>query len=232
MSGPRCLALLGLCLFPAFVTTQAQEAVAPASGLYGEVRGTNYISPQGRFRVSIPVLPELGGRIHDTENVVTFTDDVSTHVSIACFPLDLSQRWERDTRGIRDYLAYFYGEFVFPDFARRFPGSATESAVFTAELLNGALLAFTLLPGGSAFEARGNVLEGLAAVPSVAKRGNMLFVQNECIFILSVELAERVTQRSSFNKTAAEENEMLRDRLIELAQRMQMPAPRPPTPRP
>lgn len=214
------------------VGASAQETVpAPAEGLYGQIRGTTYVSPEGRYRVTIPVLPELGGKVHDTENVVTFSDDVSMHLSIACFPLDLSQRWERDTRGIREYLGFFYGEFVFPDFAARFPEAATERALYTGDLLGGAMFVFTLLPGGSAFASRASVLDTPGAVPA-AKRGNLLFVQNDCIFILSMELAERVTQRSTFQKTADEENELLRERLLEFLQKMQITAPRPPTRRP
>ena len=220
------------CLVLAGAVAWGQEKAAPESlvngaGLYGQLRGTTYVAPEGRFRVTVPVLPELGGRITDTENVVTFSDDVSTHVSIACFPLDLSHKWERDTRGIRDYLGYFYGEFVFPDFARRFPDAATERALFSPDLLGGTMFVFTLLPGGSAFEGRSSVIEGAGTAPA-AKRGNALFVQNDCMFVLSIELAERVTQRSAFNKTADEENEILRTRLLELVQRMQIPTPRAP----
>jgi hypothetical protein len=218
----RHAALLALVITGAASIEAQDNNLVPAPGLYGQLRGTTYVAPENRFRIAVPVLPELGGRIDDTENVVTFSDEVSTHVSIACFPLDLSNKWERDTRGIREYLAFFYGEFVFPDFARRFPEAATERMLYTPDLHDGALFAFTLLPGGSAFEARSSVVDTPGSAPA-AKRGNLLFVHNDSILILSIELAERVTQRSAFNKTADEENEILRDRLIELAQRMQLP---------
>jgi hypothetical protein len=218
----RHAALLALVITGAPSIEAQDNSLVSAPGLYGQLRGTTYVAPENRFRIAVPVLPELGGRIDDTENVVTFSDEVSTHVSIACFPLDLSNKWERDTRGIREYLAFFYGELVFPDFARRFPEAATERMLYTPDLHDGALFAFTLLPGGSAFEARSSVLDTPGSAPA-AKRGNLLFVHNDSIFILSIELAERVTQRSAFHKTADEENDILRDRLIELAQRMQLP---------
>ncbi len=227
----RPAAVLCLVLALAGVTRAQEPLPAPAGGLYGQIRGTTYVAPEGRYRVAIPVLPELGGKVHDTENVVTFSDEVSTHVSIACFPLDLSQRWERDTRGIREYLGYFYTEFVFPDFAARFPEAATERALFTGDLFGGALFVFTLLPGGSAFGSRASVLESPDTVPA-AKRGNLLFVQQDCIFIVSMELAERVTQRSAFQKTADEENDLLRTRLLDLVQKLQVTLPRPPARRP
>lgn len=231
MTKLRHAAALSLLLAWSVVASAQETVAAPAEGLYGQIRGTTYVSPEGRYRVTIPVLPELGGKVHDTENVVTFSDDVSMHLSIACFPLDLSQRWERDTRGIRDYLGFFYGEFVFPDFAARFPEAATERALYTGDLLGGAMFVFTLLPGGSAFASRASVLDTPGAMPA-AKRGNLLFVQNDCIFILSMELSERVTQRSTFSKTADEENEILRERLLEFLQRMQITVPRTPARRP
>src|SRR5262245_26484487 len=94
----------------------AQDAPPPPASLYGKLTEGVYTSPGGIYRVTIPVLPELGGKVHDTENVVTFDDALNTHVSIACFPLDLSQKWELENRGARDYLAYFYTNFVLPDF--------------------------------------------------------------------------------------------------------------------
>ncbi|MDP2137646.1 MAG: hypothetical protein Q8J74_07310, partial [Candidatus Didemnitutus sp.] len=199
----------------------------PIRGLYGELKGSHYVAPENRYRIAVPVLPELGGHIFDTENVVTFSDDVSIYISIACFPLDMTTRWERDTRGIKEFLSYFFGQHVMPNFVQRFPGATNELSLFTPDIRDGALLVFTLLPGGSSFAAQGNVLDLPSAAPIVAKRGNLLFVQNDHIFILSTELAERVTQRSVFHKTPEEENEMLRTRLVELANRLHLPAPKP-----
>jgi hypothetical protein len=222
MRFPRCIALLTGSVLA--VATTAQEL--PATGLYGEFRNGHYISHAGHFRISVPVLAELGGKIFDTENVVTFTDEVSTHVSVAVFPLDLTNKWELETRGVKEFLAFFYAEHVLANFARRFAGVATERSVFTPELRNGALFVFTLLPGGSAFQSKATVVETPGAPLPAAKRGTLLFVERGSIFILSTELAERVTQSSAFQKSADEENEILRTRLIALAGRMQIPSPR------
>lgn len=203
----------------------------PIRGLYGELKGSNYLAPEGRYRIAVPVLPELGGHVYDTENVVTFSDDVSTYISIACFPLDMTNRWERDTRGIKEFLGYFFGLHVMPNFGQRFPGATNELSLFTPDIRDGALIVFTLLPGGSSFKAHSNALDLPSAAPAVAKRGNLLFVQNDNIFILSTELAERVTQRSVFHKTPEEENEILRARLVELANRIQLPIAKPKTKR-
>src|SRR5512137_2043659 len=82
--------------------------LAQAPALQGKVEGKRYVSPTGIFKVTIPVLPELGGDITDTPNVVTFQDDFNVHVSIAAFPQDATQRWENSTRGTKDYLIYFF----------------------------------------------------------------------------------------------------------------------------
>lgn len=229
MKLPRLIAFLPLaCGLTLALAAQEQ----PDTGLYGAMRNGHYTSAQGTFRVTVPVLPELGGRVTDTEAVVTFQDDFSTYISIACFPLDVSNKWELETREIRDYLAYFYSEHVFTNFQQRFPGAANERSVFTPDLRGGALFVFSLLPGGSAFADQAPLIDGAAAGAAVAKRGTLLFVENGCIFILSTELAERVTQRSAFRKSADDENEILRNRLVQLAGRLQVPAPKPPAKRP
>jgi hypothetical protein len=58
------------------------------------------------------VRPELGGAIHDTDNAVIFRDNFGTLVTVAAFKQDASQRWELSTRGIRDYVIYFFRNFV------------------------------------------------------------------------------------------------------------------------
>jgi hypothetical protein len=199
---------------------------SPASTLYGKVEGEVYTAPNGVYSVTIPVLPEFGGQVHDTENVVTFDDNVNTHASIACFPMDLTQKWDFESRGAREYLASFYAEFVLRDFQNRYPGTTAETTLFVPAFLDGSLLGFALLPGGSVFEGRDAIAGTPKGEPAVAKRGNLLFIKSGCIYVLSIELAERVTQRSVFIKKPAEEDEILRERLMKLAGRIRFPAPK------
>jgi hypothetical protein len=215
----RRLSLLPPLLLAAITLT------AQVPELKGRIEGDTYHSATGEFSLPIPVLRELGGTITDTENVVTFTDSYSTQISIACFPQDALQRWELDTRGRRDYLLYFFTDFVLADFNRRFPGSAIESARFVPELLEGSLITYALLPGGSHFEPKDGPL-GSPAKPVTAKRGTLLFVRNRHVFVLSTELAERATQRSTYAATPEQENARLTTRLTELAGRLVFPAPR------
>src|SRR5437868_10211504 len=126
-------------------------ACSQAQGLEGKVEGKTYVSPTGIFKVTIPVLPELGGDITDTPNVVTFQDDFNVHVSIAAFPQDATQRWEMSTRGLKDYLIYFFSNFVLADFKQVFQGVQIESAKYVPGMLDGALITSVLLPGGSMF---------------------------------------------------------------------------------
>ncbi len=220
-------------MFPAIAACSLLGAAvlsAHDAGLAGKIEGDTYVSPTGEFKVPVLVLPELGGTVTDTENVVTFHDDYNVHISIACFAQDAAQKWELDTRGRRDYLLYFFTEFVLADFQRRFPGSHIESARFLPELQDGALIAYSLLPGGSFFEDKNYVLSVPSGDPVIAKRGTMLFVRNRHIYILSTELAERATQRSSYRLTTEKEDSLLADRLVALVGRFTFTAAKPRAP--
>lgn len=207
-----CLLALSASLAPA--------ADTPEGVMVGRMEGEMYVSPTGEFKIPAPVLPELGGSITDTENVVTFSDNYNTHISIACFPQDASQKWEYETRGVRDYLLYFFTDFVLADFQSRFPGSSIESARFLPELMDGALITFALLPGGSHFALKNSVLDTPPTDPVTAKRGTLLFVRNRRIYVLSIELAERATQRSTYQQTVEQENQHLTERLTVLVNRL------------
>ena len=205
-------------------------ATATAAPRFGAMEGESYISPTGQFRVRAPVLPELGGVITDTPNVVTFQDDYGTHVSIACFEFDATQRWEHDTRGLRDYLLFFFTDIIMANFTERFPGARVESARYLPELLDGALIGYALLPGGSEFEHSGQVLAGPPPDPVTAKRGTLLFVRHRHIYAVSTELAERATQRNSYRLTREQEDEQLSTRLLALVERISFTNDRPRTP--
>lgn len=203
---------------------QAQPAASPPSALNGRVENRVYFSPTGLFRITVPVLPELGGSINDTPNVVTFQDNFNVHVSIGIFPQDATQRWELSTRGTQEYLLFFFSSYVMADFSQMFPGAKVESVQYAPSLLDGALIAYTLLPGGSMFSDK-RALLSVEKTPPVAKRGNMVFVHDGSIFIISTELAERVTERSTYTKTAEEENEILRQRLAEIIRKIEFTRP-------
>lgn len=209
-------------LLRSFAATAALTVVATAQdgGLAGRIVGDLYVSPTGEFKVPSPVLPELGGTTTDTENVVTFSDSYNIHLSVACFPLDAAQRWELDTRNLRDYLLYFFNSFVLTDFQARFPKSKIESARFLPDLMGGSMITFALLPGGSYFESKNRVGEESSQEPVVAKRGTLLFVRNRYIYIISTELAERATQRTTYNRTVEQENSILSERLTTLVNRL------------
>jgi hypothetical protein len=187
------------------------------SPLQGKIEGKSYVSPTGLFKVVIPVLPELGGDITDTPNVVTFQDDFNVHVSIAAFPQDATQRWELSTRGVKDYLIYFFSNFVLADFKQTFEGVQIESAKFLPGMLDGSLLTYLLIPGGTMFADRVPLHAGKRPV---AKRGNLLFVRNDHVFVISTELAERVVEGRSFGKTTAEEDDILRNRLNDVVNKI------------
>lgn len=204
----------------------AQPVPGTPPPLNGRIEGHTYVSPVGTFRMSIPVLPELGGTVNDTPNVVTFQDAFNVHVSIGCFQMDATQRWELSTRGLKDYLPFFFENFVIADFRQVFPDTQIESDSFSPDLMDGAYMAFTLMPGGSMFGDKHTVL-GSDDTPPVAKRGNLVFLHGDYIFIISTELAERVIERSTYKKTPAEEDEILRRRLADIVKRIEFTTPPP-----
>jgi hypothetical protein len=192
--------------------------------LAGKIDGKTYVSPTGVFKVTIPVLAELGGEITDTPNVVTFQDAFNVHISIAAFPQDATQRWENSTRGIKDYLIYFFSNFVLSDFKQAFEGVQIESAKFIPGTLNGSLITYILIPGGTMFANKVPALGTDGRVP-IAKRGNILFVRNGHIFVISTELTERVIEGRTYKKTTVEEDDILRQRLNDVIAKMQFAAP-------
>jgi hypothetical protein len=202
---------------------QPLVAQGVAGPLIGHVEENQYVSPTGAFSIAIPVIAALGGSISDTENVVTFQDSFSTHESIACFKMDASLHRENEARGRKDYLIWFFSNFVQADFEHRFPGARVESAHFLGKIESGALLTYNLLPGGSMFGAQIMIVANEA--PRMAKRGNLIFVRNDHIFIISIELTEKVLERSAYTKTVAEEDELLRQRLLGLLSKITFAAP-------
>ena len=217
--------LLALVLAATPCLALAQEAAPPAPPpLEGRIDGKFYVSPTGVFKVTIPVLPELGGSINDTPNVVTFQDDFNTHISIAAVPQDATQRWELSTRGLKDYLVYFFSNFVLADFKQTFEGVQIESAKFIPGSLDGSLITYILLPGGSMFSDKIPQISSDGRVP-IAKRGNLLFVKNSHIFVISIELAERIIEGKTYNKTTAEEDEILRQRLNDVVGKIDFAKP-------
>lgn len=217
----RLFLTLAACCGAFVLNMPAQDGPAP---LLGQVDGDYYVAANGAYRIRIPVLPQLGGTITDTQNVVVFQDDYSVHLSVGAFPQDATQHWELSTRGLQDYLTYFFGNFIMPDFIRTYPGAKVETATFAPQLLGGALFVYTLLPGGSMFEFRVPNL-GASSTPPVAKRGNLVFIQKGYVYVISMELSERVTEGSAYHKTPEQENQILRRRLTDLASTMQFLKP-------
>lgn len=224
---PRILASLLLALaLPATAVLQAQQPNADeAPRLAGRIEGTTYFSASGAFKTEIPVLPEFGGSVQDTDTAVTFHDNLSVHTSIAAVKMDATLRWEDEVRGRKEFLIWFFTNYVQSDFQEAHPGTTVQSAKFLPSTQDGSLLAYILIPGGSMFMDR--VIVGTGEEPPVAKRGNLLFVKNEYVFVISIELAEKVLDRTTWNKTQAEEDDVLRKRLLDVVAKLNFTMPTP-----
>jgi hypothetical protein len=220
----RLSAVFAVLLLASQVRADAPPISSVVTAEHGAVQGNLYVSPTGAFTVPLPVLPALGGAISDNSNVVTFKDDFSTLITIGAFPLDATERWELATRGNRDYLIYFFGTVIAPEFRREFPTMSVEGGVgkYLANLAGGSLLTYVLLPGGSAFADKADPFT-VSKGPPVAKRANVIFVKNGFTFVISTELAEHVTEGAAYKKTVEEENQILRTRIEALIASMVFP---------
>ncbi|MCF3649524.1 hypothetical protein [Synoicihabitans lomoniglobus] len=197
--------------------------MAQSTFTYGVIENNQYHAPSGEFDITLPVQPEFGGHVTDTPEVVTFQDNVSIHASIACFGLDSAQKREIENRGRQDYLAGFFGQHVQAQFRERFAGATIESAKFVPALLSGSLIVYNLLPGGSMFDHQA-ALSSSDSAPT-AKRGNLLFLHNDHLYVVSIELADPVIDTTHSALTTEQQNELLQQRLLELVGRMSFRVP-------
>ena len=94
----------------------------------------------------------------------------------------------------------------------------------------GTLIGYSLLPGGSEFEHVNRVLDGPPLEPALAKRGTLVFLHDRHVYAISAELAERVTQRSTYKLTREQEDELLSTRLTAILGRISFTSDRPRTP--
>lgn len=221
-------ALFAFALMPALsaqsTSAQASDDLyadedAQETPLLGSIEGDRYVSPTGAFRMTIPVMLDFGGDINDSQFVVSFQDLYGTHASIGCFPFDEKMRAEETTRGRKEFLVWFFQNYIQSDFMRSIPGTTAEtSARYVSGTQGGALLTNLLLPDGSVFSERVFIFPPKTA--PVAKRGNLIFVREGFVYVISTELAERLFEYSTYSKTATEEDEILRKHLFELLAKM------------
>ena len=214
------IALLYLLIGAAY---WAQVHAAGAGFLYGELENNRYHAPSGEYELTLPMQIETRGTVVDTPEVVTLQNDLGLHASVACFGLNLSLKRQDENLGRRDFLVGFFRDQVQPQFNQRFTGAKIESARFSPELLNGALFVYNLLPGGSMFGDRAPSREDGSS--PIAKRGNLLFLHNNHIYVLSMELSEKVLDPAAFTQDIEEQDAILQKRLIELVGRMSFRIP-------
>jgi hypothetical protein len=214
-----------LSLFFLAASAASGQNPEPQSPLLGTLEAGVYTSPTGAFKIQVPVLEALGGSVNDSSSVVTFHDNYGLQITVGAFSQDATQRWELSTRGMKDYLIYFFSNYVLKDFKRFCAGTEIESAGFSADFLDGSLFTYILMPGGSMFADRAPF--GPPGDAPVAKRGNLLFVRNGYTFVISTELSERVSEGRHYNKTAEEEDQILRTRLLGITKKMQFIKPVP-----
>lgn len=216
---PRYLLALTLALA---VTLAKADQNTP--GLLGRVEDGVYTAPTGTYRIPVPVDGLLGGTINDWDNLTIFRDNYNIYITITAFPMDATQRWELEVQGLKGYLAYYFENKVLPQFKDALPGfRQNQTGLFLPEVMGGALIAYALLPGGSMFASEIPTIA--PRDPPVAKRGYLIFIKDGFDYMISIELAERAIEGSAYNLKPEEEDLILRQRLLEVAGKMQFLTP-------
>lgn len=223
------LALAAEPAAPAPAAAAPAADAAPSRRLLGKVSGDRYFSPTGTFSMPLPELDEETGIVMDTPNIVVFRDRVATIITVAAFKMPPDERWNFETSNAKDYTVHFLKEFVIADFKEQFPETTPESAVFLPDLLGGTLLGYLSMPGGSAFDVDAIVRNHPDTKPPAAKRAAMIFVRDGWVFVLSSELAERITEMSTYILTTKDEDRILRERLLRTVNSLEFLPPAPAT---
>ena len=212
---------------------QPEPAATPeTTKLSGQVQDGIYRAPSGAYAVPMPVLHGDAAVIMDTDTVVVFKDKRSVLLTIAAFPMPAIAQWEFEAQGPRDYLIAFFRDNILRDYTSAFPESRVENVKFIPDYNGGTLLIYTLMPGGSAFDHDPAAVAQEGYAPAVAKRGHLVFVKDKLVFVLAIELAERVTKQSQYSLSSIEEDRILLDRLVTVITALQIPASPAATPAP
>jgi|GEM_PF-263611 len=187
-------------------------APAPARRLHGRIEAERYFAPGDLYSVPLPVFHGTDSAVMDTAEIVVFKDKVSTLLTIAAFKMPAYEKWRFEGMEPKEYFIEFFRDSILRDYRHEFPESSIESARYLPEVFAGAMVAFTRMPGGSAFVPPPPA-NPLAPAP-VAKRGHLVFIRNGYIYVVAIELAERVTQPTAYKLTTQEEDRLLFGRLV------------------
>jgi hypothetical protein len=177
------------------------------------------------FSIPVPVLQELGGKIVDTDLYATFEDDYTTHITVGVVQMDATLRWELGTMEKKDFLVRAFGSLVLPQLKAACPMTRDDSVRLLPKFKDGALLVCTLHPGITHFSSRIALFGGADDNAPTARRGTLMFTQGDYMVIISSELGERATERSAYTRTDAQEQELLKERLVNLAKGLKLNVP-------
>jgi hypothetical protein len=190
------------------------------TSLLGRIEDNRYIAPHGNYSITLPVQIDLQGTVSDTPEVVTFQDDFRIHASVACFKMESPHDREIQTRGRRDFLIWFFRQQVQTQFQLRFPGSKIDEARYMPEVLEGTLIVFNSLPNGTMFTKPAGLTHS-SEKQAIAKRGNLLFLNKRSLYVVSIELAELLSQdENTASADREEDHTRLRKELLDLVGRI------------
>ena len=167
----------------------------------------------------------LGGVITDTESLVVFDDAYLTHLTIANYPLDATQKWDLSISTPKEYLIDFFGKFVlknYRDVYKDVPVRVDEQARFIPSMFGGAFIGYITIPGGTYFASRIYHLAPDFAKPRIAKYGVLLFGSTTEPSSSSAWNWPNARPRAArYQLTSDQEDTTLRARLLDIASKIQ-----------
>jgi hypothetical protein len=172
---------------------EAQDVIAQVAQTFAEPQedefveaqeeGNIYKSPSGNFEVFIPVESEEGGRIHTTDGLVTFSDDVGSLFRIDYYLIPEEQIQERNDLGTEKYLqSVLVDKYIPKVIVANLAKAKIEYTEFLEDTMDGAYFVLIDMPQGASLSKQEN--NGTASKLD-AYRGSIAFVCSDFLYIVS-----------------------------------------------
>jgi len=199
--------------------TISKFAVKMSEGRAVGIKEKIYSSPSQVFKVPVPVDRNLGGNIADATNAVSFTDDFGRlfRIEFSSLPSQWGSRLGKADKeqSLKDFLEQAY---LPATILKAIPDASVEYLEYMDQILGGALYAEAYLPKGSINAVSKG---GSSFAREDAKRGLLLFLHKNNIFIISTCLMQLSSDGSSDIKEKEKIRGLLKNNTLSFAQSIQ-----------
>lgn len=163
---------------------------AYAGELAGTIEDNKYSPPSGLYKVLVPVDDHFGGKIEDSPNSVSFTDDFCHIFRIEFMPSDADTKILSDEGGKESFLkSAFDNIYMQLTIFKSIPNALIEHQEYIKEIFGGAYYAQVFLPKGSICSVSSNQppFSEMAPFERVdGVRGILTFLQGQNIYFVSI----------------------------------------------